>query len=52
MLMILDIFSIFRFNFDCTEALFYNIKIYSSGVYVAKKETRKEYFIRFQEEDM
>ena len=45
MLMILNVFLIFRFNFDCTEVLFYKIKINGYGVYAIKKETRKEDFI-------
>ena len=46
MIMALELFQIFKFNFDCTEALFYNSKINSHGVYVAKKETAEEGFMQ------
>ena len=52
MLITWNIFSTFKFNFDCNEALFYKSKIYSYGVYVSKKEKRKEHFVCFQKEEM
>ena len=39
--MTLNIFSIFKFDYDWIEAIFYKISINSYGVYVFKKETRK-----------
>ena len=42
------VFSNFKFNFDCTVALFYKSKINSHGVYVTKKKTREEYFIKLK----
>ena len=41
-LMIFNIFSIFKFNFYCTESIFYKSKLNSYGVYVVKEEKRKE----------
>ena len=41
MLMKLDVFSNFKFNFNCTNALFYKGRINSDGVYVIKKKTRE-----------
>ena len=38
MIMALNVLLIFKFNFDCTEALFYKSKMNSPGVYFAKKE--------------
>ena len=43
----IETFSIFKLNFDCTKAIFYKSKINSYGIYVPKKETRKEDFIHF-----
>ena len=45
MLMTLDVFPIFKFNFNCTDALFDKSKINIHGVYVIKKKTREEGFI-------
>ena len=42
MLMTLDILSIFKFYFDCNEALFYKSKINSYVVYVVKKGKSKK----------
>ena len=39
-LMTLNVFSNFEFNSDCTEALFYKIKIKIHGAYGIKKKTR------------
>ena len=47
MLMTLNVSSIFKCYLDCTEALFYKIKINSYGVYVVKKETKTEYFLHY-----
>ena len=47
MLMTLNIFSIFRFSFNFTEAIFHKNKIYSYGNYVVKKETKKGTFCIF-----
>ena len=44
MLITLNVLSIFRFNFDCTVALFYKSKINIYGVYAARKEKRKDLF--------
>ena len=45
MLMILNGFSNFKFNFNCNEALFLKSKINSYGVYFIKEETSKEDFV-------
>ena len=45
--MTFNAFSIFNFNFDCMESLFYKSKINIYGVYAVKKETRKEDFVYF-----
>ena len=47
MLMTLNAYSVFRFNFDCIGALLYRSKINIYGVYVVKKETMKDNFIHF-----
>ena len=52
MLMTLNVFSNSKFNFDCTEALFYRSKINIHGVYVIKKKKREEGLIQFSEEEM
>ena len=36
--MTLNFFSNFKFDFDCSEAIFYKIKINSHGVYVINKK--------------
>ena len=38
MIMALNVISIFKFKYDCTEVIFYISKINSHGVYVVKKE--------------
>ena len=52
MLMKLNVFSTFKFDSDCIEALFYKIKIDGYGVSGFKKEKRKEYIVHFQEDEM
>ena len=47
MLMTLNVFSIFKFGSDYTDALFYRIKINSYSVYAVKKKTRKEDSVHF-----
>ena len=42
MIITLNVFSNFGFNFDCTEALFYKSRINSDGVDVIKKKKREE----------
>ena len=46
MLIALNVFSVFKFNYDCTEEISYRSKINSRGVYVVKKETREGGFIQ------
>ena len=41
MRMTLNVLSMFKFNFDCIEALFYKSKINSHGVYFTKKKKRR-----------
>ena len=38
MIMALNFLSKFKFNFDCTEGIFYKIKINVSGIYIVKKK--------------
>ena len=38
MLITINVFSIFKFNSDCTEVLIYKSKLSSYGIYVVKKE--------------
>ena len=47
MLMTLNVLSIFRINFDFTEALFYKIKINSHGFHATKKEKKEGIFHTF-----
>ena len=46
MLMILSVFSNFKFNFDWNLLLFYRNKINSYGVYVINNKTSEEGFIQ------
>ena len=46
-IMTLNVFSNFKFNFNCNEALFYKSKINSHGVYLTKNKTREEGFFQF-----
>ena len=47
MLITLNVFSGFKFDFNCTDALFYKSKINSHGVYVTKKKQGSKFSFKY-----